>query len=107
MKAYPASRWGERARGPAVVAVLATWCGHCTRAKPELAGASERLGGAVPVLTVDADRHPALVEAWGVQGFPTIFFVTSLGERHEYDGPRTAKAIADWACAESGGCRRR
>jgi thiol-disulfide isomerase/thioredoxin len=48
--------------------VLAEWCGHCQRAKPELAAAADRLGGAVPVLGLDADAAPGIVEEWGVQG---------------------------------------
>lgn len=104
MKKYPASRWGSTARGPAVVAVLADWCGHCQRAKPELAAAADRLGGAVPVLGLDADANPGIVEDWGVQGFPAVFFVTPTGARREYEGARTAKAISDWACAQSGKC---
>ena len=106
MKSYPKSRWGANARGPALVAVLADWCGHCQTAKPVLEKVAARLGGAVSVYKVNADTSEALTTAWGIQGFPTIFFVTPLGKRVDYEGERTVKAMTDWVCAQSGKCGR-
>lgn len=92
--------------GPAVLFVKADWCGHCTAAKPEIRKAAEILGSVLPVYEIDSDKQRDVVEALGVNGFPTILFRSANGQLTNYRGERSGRKIADWACAKSGGCGR-
>ena len=96
--------WTPSVRGPAVLFVKAEWCPHCQTAKPEMEQASLMLGRVIPVYAVDADKHKRYVQQWGVEGFPTVIFLTPEGEMHKYDGPRKGQQVADWACLTSGLC---
>jgi protein disulfide-isomerase A6 len=55
-------------------------CGHCKRIVPELKKLGEaiakdpKLSSRVVIAKVDADKHRAVGERFGVQGFPTIKF---------------------------------
>lgn len=90
--------------GPAILFVKADWCPHCRAAKPEIAKAAQVLGTVLPVYEVDSERHKDVVEALGVDGFPTIFFRAASGKLKRYGGERLGQKIADWACAQSGAC---
>ena len=103
-RSYRKSQWGSKCPGPALVFVKAEWCGHCQAAKPEVAKAARLLGSAVPTYAIDADKHPDLVNAWGVEGFPTIFYVSQTGRRTDYGGERRGQAIGDWVCNKSNRC---
>lgn len=105
IRTYRKSSWGAACPGPALVFVYADWCGHCKVAKPEVSKAAQSLGGAVPTYAINADRHPDLVEAWGVEGFPDIAYVSQTGRRIPYTGERTGRAISDWVCQRSNSCR--
>lgn len=96
--------WSPSVRGPAVLFVKADWCPHCQHAKPEMEKAALMLGKVIPVFAVDADKHKAAVQKWGVQGFPSIYFLTPDGEMQPYDGERKGQQVADWACINSGLC---
>lgn len=97
-------RRGQSIPSPSLLYVNVGWCPHCTRTMPEMQRAAATLGTALPCLSVDGDEHKALVSRLGVQGFPTILFVSDGGRVVSYDGPRTSKRIADWACQQSGRC---
>ena len=105
VKSYP-SRFGTNPPGPCVLFCKADWCGHCTRAKPEIAEAARRMGSVVPVYVIDADKQEKIVSGLGVQGFPTIFYVDQNGRKHEYGGDRTGRAISEWVCNKVGSCMR-
>lgn len=103
----PVKPYRKNAPKVAILAALADWCPHCKAAKPELDRASDILGSVVPVYEVDSERNADVVEALGVQAFPTILFRDARGKLTEYTGDRKARSIADWACAQSGMCGRR
>lgn len=89
--------------GPALLFVSATWCPHCRNAKPEMTRAAVILGTVVPVYVVDSEKHKDVVQALGVEGFPTILYRNESGRMVEYRGERSGQKIADWACSQSGG----
>ncbi len=97
-------RWSDYAGSPVVLAIWASWCPHCQAELPRLAAVmkeypsvkllsvttsiGERPGPSpaeymkdegltFPVARDDADH--TLLEAFGVQAFPTIYFVGSDG----------------------------
>lgn len=104
LKAYGPN--AQASTKPAILFVSATWCPHCRAAKPEMQGAAAILGSTVPVYLVDSEKNEAQIRRMKVDGFPTIFYRSPRGLK-PYNGPRTARAVADWACAQAGSCSRR
>lgn len=85
-----------------IVEFYAPWCGHCQQLKPEYIKLASALKGVVKVGAVNADDHKSLPGQYGVRGFPTIkIFGTNKRSPSDYNGQRTAQAIADAALAEA------
>ncbi|XP_065844021.1 protein disulfide-isomerase A6-like [Oscarella lobularis] len=81
-----------------LVEFYAPWCGHCKSLAPEWKKAATALRGIVKVGAVDADAHNSLGGQYGVRGFPTIkIFGADKRSPSDYQGARTAQAIADAA----------
>ncbi|KAL0035526.1 hypothetical protein WJX77_010582 [Trebouxia sp. C0004] len=92
---------------PAVVEFYAPWCGHCKALAPQFQKVAENLQGIATVAAVDCDdqSNQPLCGEYNVQGFPTLkIFPASkpkAGSKSkrklpsDYNGPRTAKGIAD------------
>lgn len=89
---------------PCLAYVNVTWCGHCRAARPVMQDVAQRLGTALPVVSVDGDEHAELVRRWSVKGYPTILFLGPDGRARAYGGARSSQAIGDWACQQSGRC---
>jgi len=84
-----------------LVEFYAPWCGHCKNLAPEWKKAASALQGVVKVGAVDADAHKELGGRYGIKGFPTIkVFGTNKNSPSDYNGGRTASAIADYAVNE-------
>ena len=76
-------------------------CGHCKSLAPEWKKAAKALDGIVKLGAVDADQHRDLGGRYQVQGFPTIkVFGGNKNAPSDYQGGRTANAIADYAVNE-------
>ncbi|XP_030384222.1 protein disulfide-isomerase A6 homolog [Scaptodrosophila lebanonensis] len=85
-----------------VVEFYAPWCGHCRSLIPEYKKLAKAVKGIVKVGSVNADEHNALGGQYGVRGFPTIIiFGANKRSPTNYNGQRTAKAIAEAALAEA------
>ncbi|KAL0020067.1 hypothetical protein WJX79_001481 [Trebouxia sp. C0005] len=92
---------------PAVVEFYAPWCGHCKALAPQFQKVAENLQGIATVAAVDCDdqSNQPLCGEYNVQGFPTLKIFPankpkagSKSKRKlpsDYNGPRTAKGIAD------------
>ena len=57
---------------PIVIDFYATWCGPCVLMSAEL----EKLGEAVRCIKVDTDEETELATQLGIEGLPTIVFVS-------------------------------
>ncbi|CAG8444803.1 380_t:CDS:2 [Diversispora eburnea] len=93
-----------------VVEFFAPWCGH----SPEYKKAAENLKGLVKVGAVDCNdqMNKNVCNAYQIKGFPTIkLFPSKLSpvsqepgkvykSAKDYNGPRTAKGIVDFAIPE-------
>lgn len=79
--------------------------GHCKSLAPEWEKAATALKGIMGVGAVDGDAHGALLQEWGIKGFPTIklLYTDASGKikATEYQGGRTAKEIVQWAMAQA------
>jgi protein disulfide-isomerase A1 len=81
----------------ALVEFYAPWCGHCKHLVPEWAKAATELKGKVPVCKVDATIEQELANKFGVRGYPTIKVFRNGEVAGDYQGPRTASGIVDYA----------
>lgn len=90
------------------VKVYAPWCGHCKNLAPAWDEVAFRWGGAddAKVVSIDADAHRDVAQAWDIKGFPTILYfgagVEAVGDAEPYVGARETKALAAWVEEKSG-----
>ena len=61
---------------PIVIDFYATWCGPCVLMSAELEKVKEQLGEAVRCSKVDTDEETELATQLGIEGLPTIVFVS-------------------------------
>lgn len=90
LKSLPSTFDVSRPGPQAVIVVGVSWCGHCIQFKPQLAAMAPKLK--VGVYWVDGEQDPR-VDAWKVEGYPTIYYHCSAGGLYKYDGPRTLEGI--------------
>eukprot|EP00754_Rhynchopus_humris_P020574 Rhum_TRINITY_DN14705_c32_g1::Rhum_TRINITY_DN14705_c32_g1_i1::g.112370::m.112370/K09584/PDIA6, TXNDC7; protein disulfide-isomerase A6 len=80
-----------------LVEFYAPWCGHCKNLAPEWEAAAKDLQGSGASLgAVDATVHQQIAGEHKVQGYPTIKVFSPQGTE-EYNGPRSAAGIVDYA----------
>uniref|UniRef100_A0A915Q2K7 protein disulfide-isomerase n=1 Tax=Setaria digitata TaxID=48799 RepID=A0A915Q2K7_9BILA len=79
-----------------IVEFFAPWCGHCQKLVPEYMKLAKVLRGVFKVGAVDMTQHQSVGAPYNVQGFPTIkIFGANKKNPTDYQGPRTAQAMAD------------
>lgn len=84
-----------------IVEFYAPWCGHCQSLVPEYKKLAKAVKGVVKVGAVNADEHKTIGGQYGVRGFPTIkIFGANKKTPTDFNGQRTAKAMAEAALAE-------
>ena len=77
-----------------LVKFFAPWCGHCQALAPKWIKLSEQTD--IPVAEVDCTTQQSICGRFGVNGYPTIKML-SANETLDYQGPREAKDIKQWA----------
>ncbi|KAG5183139.1 hypothetical protein JKP88DRAFT_273117 [Tribonema minus] len=71
-----------------VVAVVASWCGHCEALKPELDALGSDPEVKLYVFDADSPSTAKFMQAFDVRAYPTLFV-----RGQKYSGDRTAAAI--------------
>ncbi|CAD6185307.1 unnamed protein product [Caenorhabditis auriculariae] len=85
-----------------IVEFYAPWCGHCKNLVPEYKKAATALKGVAKVGAVDMTQHQSVGQPYNVQGFPTLkIFGADKKKPTDFNGQRTAQAIADALLAEA------
>lgn len=79
-----------------LVKFYAPWCGHCKRLAPTWASLAEKAEGKFHVAEVDCTVQKALMNKFGIRGFPTIKFIANGGKAEDVRVPRTVEAYMEY-----------
>ena len=60
--------------GPCVVDFWADWCGYCKQIDPYMKALAKKYKGLVQSYKANADENEELMQLYGIDGLPTIFF---------------------------------
>ena len=71
---------------PVVVDFWAPWCGPCKMVSPVLEKLAGEYAGELLVAKVNTDEHPKWAQQFGIQGIPTMLFVSGGKVIHQQVG---------------------
>jgi thioredoxin 1 len=80
---------------PAIVDFWAPWCGPCRMVAPTLDKLAKEYSGELLVAKVNTDENPEWATKYGVQGIPTMLFVSDGKEIHRQVGALPEPTLRD------------
>jgi thioredoxin 1 len=80
---------------PVIVDFWAPWCGPCRMVAPTLEKLAKEYAGQLVVAKVDTDENPEWAGKFGVQGIPTMLFVSGGKVVHRQVGALPEKMLRD------------
>lgn len=82
-----------------MVKFFQTWCGHCTRMKPDWDRLAEESPADVVIADVDCGKEEDLCSEVGVTGYPTIKYYVD-GEETDFQGGRSFDDLSTFVSEE-------
>jgi thioredoxin 1 len=84
-------------QGPNVlVEFFAPWCPHCQAFFPTLEAFATQWQFELQTIQVNIDEFPDLTRQWGVEGFPTLFYVSDGTIIASHEGVMSADQLKDF-----------
>jgi thioredoxin 1 len=80
---------------PAIVDFWAPWCGPCRMVAPTLEKLAKEYAGKLLVAKVNTDENPEWAMKYGVQGIPTMLFVSKGKVIHRQVGALPEPMLRD------------
>jgi thiol-disulfide isomerase/thioredoxin len=88
---FNSSQTSVEAKGT-VTLYYATWCGHCKNFMPAYDAFTEEAKAKYPGLVVNK-VNCVTSECPNIPGYPTVKYVSSSGNTHDFRGPRTVEGL--------------
>lgn len=80
---------------PVIVDFWAPWCGPCKMVAPTLEKIAKEYSGKVIVAKVNTDENPDWAQRYGVQGIPTMLFISGGKIIHRQVGALPEKMLKE------------
>jgi len=78
---------------PVIVDFWAPWCGPCRMVAPILDKIAKEYAGKLIVAKVNTDENPEWMTRYGIQGIPTMLFITNGKIAHRQVGALPEKML--------------
>jgi thioredoxin len=72
--------WSYKGNKPLIIDFYAEWCGPCKMLAPILVEIQQEYKDKIQIYKIDAEKNRELASAFGVNAYPTIFFIPLQGD---------------------------
>lgn len=84
-----------KGKKPVILDMYADWCPPCKKLAPVLKELNGELSSKIDFIKINTDHNPEIPEYFGVQGIPTIVFITKQGKYSSVVGFHTKEQLQE------------